>query len=63
MDGGLARVGSLALAYLRETDGDYFTINRLLCYIYNVWCFWGEASIICLRHVPTGGWNLVTDLE
>ena len=36
---------------------------RLLCYIYNVCCFWGGASITCLRHVPTGGWNLDPDLE
>ena len=36
---------------------------RLLCYIYNVWYFWGGASITCLRHVPTGGWNLAPDLE
>ena len=57
MDGGLARVGSLALAYLRGTDGGSFAI-----YI-NVWCFWGGVSIICLRYVPTYGWNLAPDLE
>ena len=58
-DGGLgwARVDSLALAYLRGTDGGSFAI-----YI-NVWCFWGGASITYLRHVPTGGWNLAPDLE
>ena len=63
VDGGLARVGSLALAYLRGTDGGSFAIYRLLCYIYNVWFFGGGASITYLRHVPTGGWNLTTDLE
>ena len=41
-------MGSLALAYLRGTDGGSFAI---LCYIgffaiyINVWCFWGGASI------------------
>ena len=60
---GWARVGSLALAYLRGTDGGSFAIYRLLCYIYNVWCFWGGVSIICLRYVPTYGWNLAPDLE
>ena len=30
---GWARVGSLALAYLRGTDGGSFAIYRLLCYI------------------------------
>ena len=38
-------------------------LYRLLCYIYNVWCFWGGASITCLRYVPTYGWNLAPDLE
>ena len=61
--GGFARVGSLALAYLRGTDGGSFAIYRLLYYIYNVLYFWGGASITCLRHVPTGGWNLAPDLE
>ena len=57
-DSGLARVGGLAgSCLLRGTSGGSFAI-----YI-NVWCFWGGASITCLRHVPTGGWNLAPDLE
>ena len=39
-------------------------LYRLLFYIYiNVWCFWGGVSIICLRYVPSYGWNLAPDLE
>ena len=38
-------------------------LYRLLCYIYNVWCFWGGGFHYMPRHVPTGGWNLAPDLE
>ena len=70
VDGGLgwARVGSLALAYLRETDGGSFAIYRLLCYIYNVWCFWGGfhymTEACTYRRVEFGsGFGMIGTLE
>ena len=61
---GRIRSGGLAGACLFAWDRWW-----LLCYIgsfsiyNNVWCFWGGVSIICLRYVPTYGWNLAPDLE